>query len=338
MGQGKSNGDNGGSVFVLLCILVLIVGIVAAAGMVMAVLNYNRGGDAPINISVDGTGGGPADSPKDYNGGSCTSDCGGRGSSVHDVHYDTRIWSIQASGDGYRRVSYIDRKNRVLKGYLTDVVNAVCQIAGKNCELVNAEWPTCWNNGFPQQGLLGRWFDACSLWGTSLDRLRSYDFSAPFTPTAAPVLLTLPGNPTNFDPNNLSGARIGFLGGWWSDRFCLLYSSDFDIADDRIFEYYSADELLEALSDRDVDAIFVSNELPFAQDGSLYVAEALPPCLQGGDAMMTRKDSLFNDWWDPAFDKLVNSRTYREICNDIDDPAVHGNVPGRSASDICVNL
>ncbi|XP_072019116.1 uncharacterized protein [Amphiura filiformis] len=331
MGEGKSNG---GSVFVLLCILVLIVGIVAAAGMVMAVLNYNR--YAPININVEGTGG-TADIPREYNRGSCTSDCGGRGS-VDDVHYDTRIWTIQVTADGYRRVSYIDRKNRVLKGYLIDVINEVCQIAGKNCVLVNAEWPNCWYNGFPQQGLLGRWFDTCSLFGTSLERLRSYKFSTPLSPTAAPVLLTLPGNPTNFDPNNLSGAKIGFLEGWWSDRFCLFYSSDYDIADDRIFEYFSFDELLQALNNRDVNAIFVSNELPFAQDGSLNVAQDLPPCLQGGNAMMTRKDSLFNEWWDPAFTKLVNSRTYREICNDLDDPAVHGSIPGRPASGTCLNL
>ena len=43
-----------------------------------------------------------------------------------------------------------------------------------------------------------------------------------------------------------------------------------------------------------------------------------------GDAMMMRKDSLFKDWWDPAFQKLVNSRIYSEICGDIDDPNVHG--------------
>ncbi len=39
---------------------------------------------------------------------------------------------------------------------------------------------------------------------------------------------------------------------------------------------------------------------------------------------MMRKDSLLKSWWDPAFDKLINSRTYREICNDIDDPLAHG--------------
>ena len=37
---------------------------------------------------------------------------------------------------------------------------------------------------------------------------------------------------------------------------------------------------------------------------------------------MTRKDSLLKTWWDPAFNKLVNSRAYRNMCNDID--TVHG--------------
>ena len=43
-----------------------------------------------------------------------------------------------------------------------------------------------------------------------------------------------------------------------------------------------------------------------------------------GNAMMMRQDSLFRDWWNPAFEKLKESRTYRGICNDIEDPTVHG--------------
>ena len=39
---------------------------------------------------------------------------------------------------------------------------------------------------------------------------------------------------------------------------------------------------------------------------------------------MLRKDSLMKQWWDPAFKRLIESRDYRGICNDVDDPTVHG--------------
>ena len=54
--------------YVLLGVLVLIVGIVAAAGMIMAVLSFSNGNDPPVNINM---GGGPD--------GSCGTGDGGGG-------------------------------------------------------------------------------------------------------------------------------------------------------------------------------------------------------------------------------------------------------------------
>ncbi len=56
MSNGK-DGD-GARVFVLLTILVLIVGIIASAGMIMAVLNYNRESATPVTVSVGSSGNG----------------------------------------------------------------------------------------------------------------------------------------------------------------------------------------------------------------------------------------------------------------------------------------
>ena len=39
---------------------------------------------------------------------------------------------------------------------------------------------------------------------------------------------------------------------------------------------------------------------------------------------MMRKDSRANYWFDPAFNKLVNSQAYRNICSGLDDYDVHG--------------
>ena len=60
MAQRKSSRDDGpgGSMYVLLGVLVLIVGIVAAAGMIIAVLSFSNDNDAPVNINMGGDSGG----------------------------------------------------------------------------------------------------------------------------------------------------------------------------------------------------------------------------------------------------------------------------------------
>ena len=59
MAQRKSSRDDGpgGNMYVLLGVLVLIVGIVAAAGMIMAVLSFSSGNDPPVNINMGGDSG-----------------------------------------------------------------------------------------------------------------------------------------------------------------------------------------------------------------------------------------------------------------------------------------
>ncbi|XP_072018386.1 uncharacterized protein [Amphiura filiformis] len=344
MGQGKyAKEDEGSSVFVLLCILVLIVGIVAAAGMVMAVLNYNRGGDAPININVDGSDsggsrGGNADHSYGDSGGSVTP--WRQGQSGDYLHYDETIWTFQ-NGDNDNRVIYIDRKTRQHRGHFIDVINEVCQIAGKNCEIVHSNWRDCWFDGFPQQALLGRWVDGCMGFSISADRVRSLKFSTSTVKATRPVLLTRRGNPSGVNADNLNGIKIGILAGWWADAYCIFRVTGYDIRDNQVFAYNQDDNLntlVAGLDGGEVDAIFISGGLPRATDGSLELVREFEPCLLGGDSMMMRKDSLLKNWWDPAFNKLVNSRAYREICNDIDDPAAHGSKPGNSAADTCVNL
>ena len=44
----------------------------------------------------------------------------------------------------------------------------------------------------------------------------------------------------------------------------------------------------------------------------------------GGNAMMTRKDNKFKDWFDPALETLINSERYTDICDDLE--RVHGKI------------
>ncbi|XP_072018569.1 uncharacterized protein [Amphiura filiformis] len=294
MGEGRSSRDDGGSVFVLLCILVLIVGIVAAAGMVMAVLNYNRNSDAPININVEGSGSGGRDSSESYE-----SKFGGNQEAyysenrVTDLHYDSRIWNIRVTDYG-NRMAYVDRRTRQFRGYLIDVINAVCQLAGRNCEIIDDDGLNCWNNDFPQVGLMGKWYDACTAYSVTEARLRSMKFTKAFKPAARPAFLTSPGNPLGFDMNNLSVAKIGFLAGWWANPSCITSVLDIELDSNQVFVYNDQSALRRALQDGEVDAICISNELAPATDGSLQVVEELDACLLGGDSLMMRKDSLLD--------------------------------------------
>ncbi|XP_072018384.1 uncharacterized protein [Amphiura filiformis] len=198
MGEGRSTRDEGGSVFVLLCILVLIVGIVAAAGMVMAVLNYNR--NTPININVEGSGSGGRD-----------------GSESYESKY------------------------------------GVCQLAGRNCEIIDDDGLNCWNNDFPQVGLMGKWYDACSAYSVTEARLRSMKFTKAFKPAARPAFLTSPGNPRGFNVNNLSVAKIGFLAGWWANPSCITSVLDIELDSNQVFVYNDQSALRGALQDGEVN-------------------------------------------------------------------------------------
>ncbi|XP_072018385.1 uncharacterized protein [Amphiura filiformis] len=246
MGQGKyAKEDGGGNVFVLLCILVLIVGIVAAAGMVMAVLNYNRGGEAPININVDGSdsGGSEGGNAEYSNGddGDIDTPWIQRQSGNH-PHYDETIWSF-LNGNNDNRVSYLDRKTRQHRGHFVDIINEVCQIAGKNCEIVHGNWRDCYFDGFPQRALLGRWWDGCMGFSISADRIRSVKFSTSTTKATRPVLLTRRGNPNGVNADNLNGIKIGILAGWWADAYCIFRVTGYDIRDDQVLAYDQDDNL-----------------------------------------------------------------------------------------------
>ena len=59
----------------------------------------------------------------------------------------------------------------------------------------------------------------------------------------------------------------------------------------------------------------------------IEVLTSLAACKIGGAAMMTRKDSKFNEWWNPASSKLIGTKVYIDICNDV--TIKHGKlVPG----------
>ncbi len=53
-----------------------------------------------------------------------------------------------------------------------------------------------------------------------------------------------------------------------------------------------------------------------------FASPELDICEQVGFGMMTRYDSKLIDWWNPAQEKLLKSKQYAEICQDVRE--VHG--------------
>lgn len=57
-------------------------------------------------------------------------------------------------------------------------------------------------------GLMAGWFDACTSYVSSIDRVNALQFTDPIRTTTS-TFTVLQGNPKNFDPLNLQNAVIG---------------------------------------------------------------------------------------------------------------------------------
>ncbi|XP_072018387.1 uncharacterized protein [Amphiura filiformis] len=256
MGEGRGHADKGSHVFVLLSILVLIVGIVAAAGMVMAVLNYNnhKGDDKPINIVMERSDFGGyqyAPSPPVVIGGgsSGSGTACGKGGDIgsSNLHYDPQIWNFMMLFDTPIRQIYSNAVTNQLAGYQVDVVNEVCKIAGKNCAIMTGEFSDCFSNNHPQVALMGKWVDVCMTFSHSAARSRSVMFTRSISPAPVPVMLTRRGNPSRINPDDLRGVKVGFLQNWWADEFCLSSTADIQLQEDQI-SFYLEDEDLTTIT------------------------------------------------------------------------------------------
>ncbi|XP_072019118.1 uncharacterized protein [Amphiura filiformis] len=257
------------------------------------------------------------------------------------LHYDPRIWTFNQIFSSPIKQIYADPETNQLAGYNVDVVNEVCRIAGKNCSILQGALLDCWDNNLPQRALMGKWVDACMSFSHSSIRARSVGFTDEISPPPVPLLFTASGNPNNIDPEDLSDVNIGFLDAWWADVSCFFNVAEFQLPEDQALVYTEDAGLAtirRALARGQIDAIFMSNDLEgVAIENGLEAIMTYESCLLGGESIMTRKDSLLESWWNPAFEMLLDSPEYQEICDNLDDPEVHGNIPGRTAAEICID-
>ncbi|XP_072046279.1 uncharacterized protein [Amphiura filiformis] len=284
-----------------------------------------------------------------------------------DYDKDDKVWMIQGANIGNNQY-YISEKTGRLEGFIPDIVNAVCRVANKNCKIVADPYSNCWSvveGETPRggNGLMAGWYDACSGYRSSTERRRTFAFSDQSTVSPHQAFVTLPGNPRNFDWRNITGKTIAFFDrGTYANEDCLaeakgivalhLYMRRRIAQDDEEFNKGAVvptenirrgrfPQILEWLKDETVDALFADGLLLKVYDtgsktGIEEVTDHLQACPVGGNSLMTRYDSKLIDWWNPTQAKLIASKEYHEICNDV--KVTHGHQPGDDPKDFCIGI
>ncbi|XP_030848465.1 uncharacterized protein LOC115927132 [Strongylocentrotus purpuratus] len=184
---------------------------------------------------------------------------------------------------------------------------------------------------------MGGWYDGCSGWIQTFDRLLTYSFTKPFMEPNKVTMYAKSGSTLSYD--DVTNLNVGFVDGWAYDEFCLARYTDIagsSLRQDQIIHIASSDRLVEALNTGEVDVIFVS---ALAQYDTALMritpSDFQNKCLKGGNSVMTRHNNRdFVNWWNDAFDRLVQRGRYDEICKTLSER--HGHIQGRDYTELCI--
>lgn len=233
----------------------------------------------------------------------------------------TKIWNI-AVGHDYGAHEYIN-EGGYLTGFTYDMIDAVCSAAGINCRTIWGKYSNCWESAPGQhayggKGLLGRWYDACAGWYTTIDRIHVFDFSMNWLNPPKAYFFVKKGN--TFDSSNLTGKKIGFIQSWASDEKCVARQTQLTghfLLNSQII--YAADPagLADMLDKNTIDAGFSTIETmdPYVKAGTVtQLTDKDFQCMISGNAMMTRKDNDFIHYWNTGFMKIRNNGKFKALC------------------------
>ncbi|XP_013421269.1 uncharacterized protein LOC106181409 [Lingula anatina] len=211
----------------ILIVLVAVCAIVAVVAIVIAAMAVSKSSTTP-NITIQGDqttiGGGTSAGQ-----GSSAGSSGGNSGSAVSSSSGGRIFTIAIGHDGGPH-EYIDTTG-YLAGFNFDLIDAVCTEAGMDCRTVWDKYVNCWDStpGQPShggQGLMGRWYDACTGWFPTIGRVQVFSFSSPFLKPPVSYFFTKTGNAASFSSRNVANKKIGFIDGWASDEKCLARWTD----------------------------------------------------------------------------------------------------------------
>ncbi|XP_072013231.1 uncharacterized protein [Amphiura filiformis] len=259
-----------------------------------------------------------------------------------DYDKDDKVWMLHGGHAGINQF-YVSEKTGKVEGFSPDIMNAVCRIANKNCKIVADAWTNCWNNEAGETarggyGLMAGWVDTCGGYRSNAERRRTFAFSDQYTKSPHQAFATLPGNPREFDWQNITGKTIGFFDGHIMDEYCLAKADGIVGAalPTENIRHCVIEQCFDWLKAETVDALFADAFWFRGRTDVEEITDKLQTCTVGGNAMMTRYDSKLIDWWNPAQAKLLASKEYHEICNDV--KVTHGHQPGYDPEDFCIGL
>jgi ABC-type amino acid transport substrate-binding protein len=233
-----------------------------------------------------------------------------------------KIWTIHIGHD-YGAHEYFDETGYI-RGFTPDLIKLVCSAANLDCRTVWDKYENCWDSQAGEhasggQGLLGRWYDGCMGWYTTVDRIHVFTFSEPYA--KAPLsYFFVPKADTTFDPSNIVGKKIGFIEGWASDEKCLARASNIKggfLPKGSVMHYADATSLRDAVISGAVDAAFASYETLqkfTGPSGSLKQLTQSQSCMLAGNAMMTRKDSELAGLWNSGYQKVRGNSDFQQLC------------------------
>ncbi|XP_072018436.1 uncharacterized protein [Amphiura filiformis] len=309
--------ERGSGVNKLLLMLVVVAVLLSSVALVVALISLTQnGGEARVTIT------------------------GQEGSNAK----NDRIWNI-AMGHYQTNNIYIDPISGQLKGFVVDIVNAVCQLANKDCRLVYDVWQHCWDSEKGQVprggvGLMSEWYDACADWVKGHSRARTFKFSKSWSKPIDFYFVIKTGNPRGFNPNDVTNMTFGFTDGFISDEFCLARQTSIKgstLSVSQIHHYPLDNDMLNAVLSGEVDVcIAAASNLSLLPEGLTRLEDPVMDCSldASGGAMMLRMDNPLLEWWEPAWERLMQTSQYWEICKDVKDE--HGHMPGRDPKEMCV--
>ncbi|XP_050403986.2 uncharacterized protein LOC126819790 [Patella vulgata] len=225
---------------------------------------------------------------------------------------DDKVWTFAVSGR-IKIYSYLDKQGK-LSGWTVDFVNEVCRLARKKCSMVLAEFTECTytdrNINYPGRGLNAGWFDACTGYTVTEDRLSTYDMSLAYL-KAVSTFAVLPGNPSGFDPSldDYSNFTITHLTGACSNAACM---TRFGKKYGNIKIAANLPDAKQILANKEADALF------YPRDNVTDLDNLSPKfhceIKNSGTGIMAKKGSPLVAWWNPVFARWTKSGGFARFC------------------------
>uniref|UniRef100_A0A0B6ZXS1 Solute-binding protein family 3/N-terminal domain-containing protein n=1 Tax=Arion vulgaris TaxID=1028688 RepID=A0A0B6ZXS1_9EUPU len=223
-----------------------------------------------------------------------------------------KLWKFVVSGR-IAPYSYLNDEG-TLVGFTKDMLDTVCERAGKKCALLLAQVPECTVRIgellYPGRGLMEGWFDACTGYFNTQDRENSWDFTSPYLVSNASFYVRK-GNPSKFDPDSAdySSFIIVYQATSITNKHCL----------NRLYKKFNQIIVVE---DKESAIALIKNKTAdtwFTKEVDVSQLEQLPQrfhCENVGTSIMTRKGSDLPSWWNVAFEEFFSTGEYTSFCEE----------------------